>query len=166
MVPLRALVRVAGFDESGEQRVRLERLRRELRVELHRHVPRMRRQLDDLDELAVERAADDLESLFGQRLFVEAVAGSADMPAPESYLRSTEATLAVIESIRTGTPVELQGRKLRPWSSERETLKFASERSLKYMRPAPSILSGLRSGRVQGLKIKHSSSSPRWQRNS
>src|SRR5205823_6251286 len=65
MVPLRALVRVAGFDESGEQRVRLERLRRELRVELHRHVPRMRRQLDDLDELAVERAADDLVPFVG-----------------------------------------------------------------------------------------------------
>ena len=56
----RELVPMARVDEAGEQRMRLERLRLELGVELHRDVPRMRRQLDDLDELAVERAADDL----------------------------------------------------------------------------------------------------------
>ena len=61
------------LDEPGEQRMRRERLRLELRMELHRDVPRMRRQLDDLDELAVERAADDLQPVFGQRLLVEAV---------------------------------------------------------------------------------------------
>ena len=48
-------------------------LRLELRVELHRDVPRVAGQLDDLDELAVERAADDLQALVGQRLLVEAV---------------------------------------------------------------------------------------------
>src|SRR6476646_10274567 len=63
---VRALVAVARLDEPGEQRVRLERLRLELGMELHGHVPRMRRQLDDLDELAVERAADDLQALLGQ----------------------------------------------------------------------------------------------------
>src|SRR4051812_3620676 len=73
MVPLRALVRVAGVDESGEERVRLERLRLELGMELHRHVPRVLRQLEDLDELPVQRAADDLQPLVGQRLLVEAV---------------------------------------------------------------------------------------------
>src|SRR3954468_13846670 len=73
VVPLRALVRVARLDEPGEQRMRLERLRLELGMELHRDVPRVRRQLDDLDELAVERAADDLQALVGQRLLVEAV---------------------------------------------------------------------------------------------
>ena len=72
-MPRRELVLVARVDEAGEERMRLERLRLELRVELHRDVPRMRRQLDDLDELAVERAADDLQALVGQRLLVEAV---------------------------------------------------------------------------------------------
>ena len=72
-MPRRARVLVAGLDEAGEQRVRLERLRLELGMELHRHVPRMRRQLDDLDELAVERPADDLEPVLGQRLLVQAV---------------------------------------------------------------------------------------------
>src|SRR4051812_19114600 len=70
---LRQLVAVARFDEPGEQRVRLQRLRLELGMELHRDVIRMRRQLQHLDELAVERASDDFESLVGQRLLVEAV---------------------------------------------------------------------------------------------
>src|SRR4051812_12406741 len=70
---VRALVAAARLDESGEQRVRLQRLRLELGMELHRDVPGMRRQLDDLDELAVERAADDLESFVGQRLLEQAV---------------------------------------------------------------------------------------------
>src|SRR5215813_2575943 len=72
-VRLRELVLVARFDESGEQRVRLQRLRLELGMELHRHVPRMRGQLDNLDELPVERSAHDLEALLGQRALVEAV---------------------------------------------------------------------------------------------
>src|SRR5262249_43879937 len=73
VIALRDLVAVAGLDESGEERVRLERLRLELGVELHSDVPRMRGQLDDLDELAVERAADDLQPLVGQRLLEQAV---------------------------------------------------------------------------------------------
>ena len=64
---------VARFDEPGEQRMRLERLRLELGMELHGDVPRMRRQFDDLDELAVERPADDVEAVFRQRLLVQAV---------------------------------------------------------------------------------------------
>ena len=67
------LALMAGVDEPGEQRMRTQRLRLELRVELHGHVPRMGRQLDDLDELAVERSADDLQPLVGERLFEQAV---------------------------------------------------------------------------------------------
>src|SRR6476620_5302877 len=62
MLSRRGLVRVARLDEAGEQRVRLERLRLELGMELHRDVPRVRRQFDDLHELAVEGSADDLQS--------------------------------------------------------------------------------------------------------
>ena len=69
----RQLVLVTRLDESGKQRMRLERLGLELGVELHRDIPRMRGQLDDLDELSVERAADNLESAFGQRLLEETI---------------------------------------------------------------------------------------------
>src|SRR5689334_17084155 len=67
------LVLAGGVDEPGEQRMWLLRLALELRMELHRHVPRMVRQLDDLDELPVERAAHHLQPLVRQRLLVEAV---------------------------------------------------------------------------------------------
>ena len=67
------LVLARRLDEAGEQRMRLARLALELGMELHRHVPRVAGQLDHLDELAVERAADDLQALVGQRLLVEAV---------------------------------------------------------------------------------------------
>src|SRR5262245_64390548 len=53
--------------------MRLEWFRLELGVELDRHVPGVRWQLDYLDELAVERTTDDFESLIGQRFFVQAV---------------------------------------------------------------------------------------------
>src|SRR5215471_492856 len=69
-VTLGELVRVARVDEPRKQR---ERLRLELWVELHRDVPRMRRQLDHLDELPVERASHDLEPALGERLLVETV---------------------------------------------------------------------------------------------
>src|SRR5829696_2962103 len=72
-LPLGALVAMARLDKSGEQRVRLERLRLELGMELHGHVERMLRQLDDLDELAVERPSDDLQPLVGQRLLEQTV---------------------------------------------------------------------------------------------
>ena len=72
---------VARLDESGKQRVRLQRLRFELRMELHRHVPRMLGQLDDLDELSVVRPADDLEATLGERPFEQAVELVA-MPVP------------------------------------------------------------------------------------
>src|SRR5262249_33570223 len=46
---------VRRLDESGKQRMRAQGLGLELGVELNRDVPRMAGQLDDLDELAVER---------------------------------------------------------------------------------------------------------------
>src|SRR5262245_51356175 len=98
----RRLVRVAGLDESGEQRVRLERLRRELRVELHRDIPGMRRQLDDLDELAVERAAHDLESLVGERLLVQAVELVAVAVATVDHV-------AAVERVGPGSRLQLTG---------------------------------------------------------
>ena len=73
LTPAASLCCVARLDEPGEQRMRLERLRLELGMELDRDVPGMRRQLDDLDELAVERAADDLQPLVGERFLVQAV---------------------------------------------------------------------------------------------
>src|SRR6478672_5584956 len=57
------LVTIARADESGEERVRLQRLRLELRMELHGDVPRVARHFDDLDELAVQRAPDHLHPL-------------------------------------------------------------------------------------------------------
>src|SRR5690349_5409470 len=48
------LVLVARFYEAAEERMRLERLRLELGMELDGDVPRMRRQLDDFHELPVE----------------------------------------------------------------------------------------------------------------
>src|SRR4051812_42730113 len=47
------LVLIARADEAGEERVRLQRLRLELRMELYGHVPRVVPDLDDFDELAV-----------------------------------------------------------------------------------------------------------------
>ena len=73
MLVRRTLARVTGVDETGKQRMRLEWLRLELGVELHRDVPRMRRQFDDFDERAVERTPDDLQPLVGQRFFVQTV---------------------------------------------------------------------------------------------
>src|SRR5581483_5246096 len=67
------LVREGGGDEAGEQRVRAERLRAELRMELHGEVPGMARELRDLDELAVGRPAGDAEAVLGQRPLVQAV---------------------------------------------------------------------------------------------
>ena len=55
-----ALLLPAGrSDEAREQRVRPQRLRLELGMELHGDVPRVAGQFDDLDELAVGRAARD-----------------------------------------------------------------------------------------------------------
>jgi len=45
---------VAGFDETSEQRMGPQGFRLELRVELHRNVPRMIGQFDNLDKLPVE----------------------------------------------------------------------------------------------------------------
>ena len=59
----RHLALVGRLDEAGEQRMRAQRLGLELRMELHRQEPRMAGQLDDLDELAVERPADDAQAV-------------------------------------------------------------------------------------------------------
>jgi hypothetical protein len=73
VLPRGKLPRMTRLNEAGEKRVRLEWLRLELRMELDRHVPRMGWQFDDLHELAVERSADDLETLIGQCLFIQAI---------------------------------------------------------------------------------------------
>src|SRR5258708_14326886 len=72
-MPRREPVTMARVDESGEQRVRLERLRLEFRGELHRHIVGVGGQLDDPDELPVPRPADDLQPPFRPRLPLEAV---------------------------------------------------------------------------------------------
>src|SRR6185437_1250196 len=59
---------VGGLDEPREERMRAQRLRLELRMELHGDIPGVARQLDDLDELAVERSAHDLQAAIEQRL--------------------------------------------------------------------------------------------------
>src|SRR5438552_10184483 len=64
---------VGGVDEAGEQRMRAQRLRLELRMELHGDVPRMSRQLDHLHEFSVRRAAGNPQPFVGERLLVEAV---------------------------------------------------------------------------------------------
>src|SRR5438477_3878942 len=64
---------VGGVDEAGEQRMRAQRLRLELRMELHGDVPRMSGQLDHLHEFPVRRAAGDPQAFVGERLLVEAI---------------------------------------------------------------------------------------------
>ena len=53
--------------------MRAQRLRLELRMELHREIPRVPGQFDDFDELAVERTADDFQAMFDQLGFVQTV---------------------------------------------------------------------------------------------
>ena len=62
----RHLALVGRFDEARKQRMRTQRLRLELRMELHRQIPGMAGQLDDFDELAVERSADDAQPGVGR----------------------------------------------------------------------------------------------------
>src|SRR5206468_11216122 len=71
--PVRGLVLVRRLDERREQRMRTRRLRFEFGMELDRDVPRMARQLGDLDELAVRRAAGNPAAVVGERALVEAV---------------------------------------------------------------------------------------------
>jgi molecular chaperone IbpA len=60
-------------DEAGEQRVRIERLALQLRVELHADEPRMIRPLDDLGQQPIGRhAREDQPALF-QRLAIGGV---------------------------------------------------------------------------------------------
>src|SRR5690606_9952231 len=68
-----ALLPIGGLDEAGEERMRLERTRLELGMELHRDEPRMARQFRDLHELAVGRPPGDLHAVLGERAFVETV---------------------------------------------------------------------------------------------
>src|SRR6188472_1671550 len=106
-MPVRDLVAVACLDESGEERMRRERLRFELGMELHRDVIGMRRQLDHLDELAVERAADNLEPLVGERLLVEAI---ELVTVPVALLDH----LAAVELLRARARLELTGVRSQP----------------------------------------------------
>ena len=53
------LLLIGGADEAGKERMRLERPRLELGMELHGDEPRMAGQLGNLDELAVGRSAGD-----------------------------------------------------------------------------------------------------------
>src|SRR5256886_15639739 len=69
----RSLVLQRCADERGEQRMRMRRLRLELRMELHGEIPRVLRQFGDLDELAVRRAARDAHAVLRQRALVQAV---------------------------------------------------------------------------------------------
>src|SRR5580765_1772175 len=75
------LVAIARFDEAREERMRRERLRLELGMELDGDEPRMRRQLRDLDELAVGRAARHLHPVLRERRLVETIEFEA-MPMP------------------------------------------------------------------------------------
>src|SRR3954467_555525 len=99
-MPVRELVTMARFDESGEQRVRLERLRLELGMELHRHVIRMRWQLDHLDEISIERSSHDLESFLGDRFFVETV-------ELETVAMTLFDDVAAIQLVRLGAGLQL-----------------------------------------------------------
>src|SRR5690606_12617604 len=67
------LALVGGFDEPGEQRMRPQRLRLELRVELHGQEERMVGQFDDFDKLAVKRPPGDTQPRLGQHLLVGVV---------------------------------------------------------------------------------------------
>ena len=84
---------VRGGDERGKQRMRLRRLRLELGMELHGEEPRVAGQFGDLDELAVRRAARDLQAAFGERSLVEAIELVAvtmplvDQAGPVDFLR-------------------------------------------------------------------------------
>src|SRR6266581_8098159 len=62
-----------GADKRGEERMRLEWLGLEFRMELAAEEPGMLRRLDDLHVVAVGRAAGDTESGIGERLFVFAI---------------------------------------------------------------------------------------------
>ena len=58
-------VRVGGSNERPEQRMRLKRLRLELRVELATEIPRMIRDLTDLDIRAVHALPGKLQPVAG-----------------------------------------------------------------------------------------------------
>src|SRR5262245_13421955 len=62
----RAPVLPGGGDEGAEQRMGLERLALEFRVELAGEEPGRIRELHDLDELPVRRGARDLQAAFHQ----------------------------------------------------------------------------------------------------
>src|SRR5216684_1246723 len=59
-----------GADERGEERVRLERFRFELGMELHADEPGMAGKLDDLGQLAIGRHAGEAQALILQPALV------------------------------------------------------------------------------------------------
>src|SRR5438876_6193567 len=69
----RRLVAVRGLDKARKERMRVQRLRLEFRMELHGEVPRVAGQLRDLDELAVGGASRNAQAVLGERPLVQAV---------------------------------------------------------------------------------------------
>src|SRR5688572_2957486 len=67
------LMAVRRFDKARKQRMRPQRPRLELRMELNGQEPRVRGQFRDLDEFSVRRTARDAHALLGERPFIEAV---------------------------------------------------------------------------------------------
>src|SRR5207249_8832184 len=70
---LLSLLLEGSADESGEERVRFERLGFEFRVKLAAEEPRMVRGFDDFDVIFVGRAASDAEPRGNQSLLVVAI---------------------------------------------------------------------------------------------
>src|SRR5262245_13990774 len=70
---LSCLVPIRRGDEARKQRVRPERLRLELGMELHREEPWVRRDLRDLHELPVGRAARYAHAVLGKHALVQAI---------------------------------------------------------------------------------------------
>src|SRR5678815_3138130 len=86
-------VLVARGDERGEERMRPRRLRFELRMELHRDVPRVARDLGDLDELAIRRPARDPHAGLNELRLVQAV---ELVPMPVTFLNGRR----VVDALR------------------------------------------------------------------
>src|SRR5690348_9835120 len=106
----RHLVLMARFDESREQRMRLQGLGLELRMKLDRDVPGMRGQLDDLDELSIERPADDVEAIFSECSFEQAV---EFVPMAVAFVDD----FALVERVRLRTGLQLTRIRAEPHRS-------------------------------------------------
>src|SRR4030095_1930793 len=72
-IELSSLMPIARLDEARKQRMRSQRLRLELRMELPRDEPRMRGEFRNLDELPIRGTAGYLHAVLRQRGLIEAV---------------------------------------------------------------------------------------------